>query len=270
MRRSTLTILIAAAVASASLAQGKVPPPKDDAEVPELIKTLKKVVKTKKGVRDGEGQQILDKLSSRWKKLNAKQQKAVTKAIAGCFKAKRKPDQVLLYRAAGEALSHFGRGGAKALAMVVEDRRFRNQKEWVVFRALMIRFLGRPAVTTDRIPKLLMGLCVKDNDDQARAKAGEALGDYHKSKQEVRKGIVKALVKGLEECWAESKANLDTGDLNRAVWAKRWAVIQDPWMKSLKRLTGQSFKEVRPWVKWWNKNKNRNWDKPKRAKPRPR
>lgn len=232
-------------------------PPKDDPKVVDLLKQLKKVWRGRAD-SDSEGARLLDELARLFEGLNTKQQKAVAKGAGDSFKARRKPDEVVLYLSAGEALSGFGDLGASELAKVVQDRRFKK-KDWSVMRSQMVRLLGRPADT--RYVNLLLDIALKDNDDQARGKAGEALGYYAKYDQKIRKKIFEKLVKGLEEVYAQSKANIDPNDLGRETWVQRYAAIQDPWMKTLTRLSGQSIKDVQAWTHWWNKNKRDNWDK---------
>lgn len=252
-------LLLTPALAVASLQGDKKVPPKDDPEVPGLIKSLTPIIRDRKATRDAEGVQILDKLSGLYPKLNDKQQKAVAKAVTSVFKARREPDQVTLLLAAGESLSRFGADGADALVTVVDYRRWKNKREWQTFRAQIVRLIGRPA--EKKYAKKLLDIALKDNSDQARAKAGEALGDYAKYDQKTRKPIVEKLVKHLEQVWGLSRANLDPNDPNRKRWGDLYGVIQDPWMRTLKKHTGQSLKEVLDWTKWWNKNKRKNWDK---------
>ena len=238
-------------------ASAKKTPPADDPKVAELLKALKKVVKGK-ATEDSEGARVLDELASKFDALNTKQQKAVADGVGDAFGARRKSDEVVLYLSAGEALSRFGGLGASELAKVVDDRRFKKQ-DWSTMRAQLVRLLGRPA--DKRYVDLLLDIALKDNDDQARAKAGEALGNYARFDQGLRKDIFEKLVKSLEESYAKSKENLDPNNLEREMWVQRYAAIQDPWMKTLGRLTGQSIKDVQEWTKWWNENKSSNWDK---------
>lgn len=238
-------------------ASDKKAPPKDDPKIAEMIKAFKKVVRGK-STKDTEGARILDDYTDRYSKLNKKQQKAVAKSAGSAFRARRKPDEVVLYLSAGEALSRFKENGAAELAKVAKDRRFRK-KEWSTMRSQMIRLLGRPA--DKRYIGLLLDIALKDNDPEARGKAGEALGYYSGYPQATRKNVVKELVKTLEEVYAQSRANIDPNDVTRATWVERYAAIQDPWMKTLGRMTGQSIKDVQGWTKWWNKNKRSNWDK---------
>lgn len=255
----TLLATLALAISlPASPQGGKKAPAKDHPEVAGLIKSLATVVRAK-AARDGEGEQILDKLSSLYSSLNGKQQKLVVKAVNGVFKAKRKPNEVTMLLSAGEALSRFGKPGAEGLAKAIKNRRWKNKKEWSAFRSQLVRLLGRPA--EKKFSETLLDIALKDNDDQARAKAGEALGDYAKFSQKLRKRVVERLVNHLEQVYSNAESTLDPNDLNAKVWKDRYAAIQDPWMRTLKKHTGQNFKNVQGWRTWLNKNKKKNWDK---------
>ncbi|MCA8972305.1 MAG: hypothetical protein KDC95_21135 [Planctomycetes bacterium] len=239
-------------------ASAKKTPPKDDPKITELLKDLKKIARGKAD-GDSEGARLLDELASKYDGLNNKQQRAVAKGAGDVFDtARRKTDEVVLYLSAGEALSRFGEYGASELAKAIGKNKF-GKKDWSTMRSQLVRMLGRPAVK--KYIDTLLDIALKDNDDQARAKAGEALGYYAHYDQNVRKNIFEKLVKSLEESYAMSKSNTDPNDLQREVWVQRYAAIQDPWMKTMGKLTGQSIKDVQEWTKWWNEHKRSNWDK---------
>ena len=231
---------------------------KPSADVDPLVKQLATATKGKAD-KDMLGVAAIEKLGALYEKVPPKQQKAIVKSISSCFRARRKPDQVTMWLSAAQALSGFGDAGADALGKVAADRRFRNKKDWKTFRAQVIALYGKPAAKKHQ--KSLIDIALKDNDDRARAKAGEALGHYAIHDQKARKEIVKRLVKSLEEVYAKSKANIDANDLERRVWEERYAAISDPWMKTLTKHTGQPFRQVQDWTQWYNKNKRKNWDK---------
>ncbi|GEM_PF-1429204 len=233
-------------------------PVKDDPKIPALLKDLAGVVKERKGERDEEGIRLLDDLADRFPKLNPKQRKLVLKGVAKVLSARRKPTKVGLLLAASEALSGFGEDGAKALAKVVKDRRFRD-KEWMLFRAQVVRHLGKPA--SDAQVKLLLELALRDRFDQVRVAAGEALGHYAKKKEKLRKEIAGKLIKEMSAIYNQSRANLDPVDQTRKIYEDRYAAIQDSWMRTLAKLTGQSFREPLLWERWFNNNKKKRWDK---------
>ena len=252
------TALVFSPLAAQDKPAEKPAPKKDNPEVPALLKSLDEITKGK-AEKDSEGKPILDKLGGLYESLPPAQQKLVLKGIEGCFRAKRQPEEVELYMATGEALSRLAKPGGEALSRVIDDKRFKNKKEWSAFRSQMVRLLGRPA--DKAFLETLLDIATKDNDNQARAMAGEALGEYAKFEQATRKEITEKLVKGLEEVHAKANANLDPNDLQRKEFVDREAIIQDAWTKTLARMTGQEIKEVQAWTKWWNDNKGENWDK---------
>ncbi len=42
----------------------------------------------------------------------------------------------------------------------------------------------------------------------------------------------------------------------------RHAAVSDPWNTTLQALTKQHLRSANDWNKFWNKNKQKNWDKP--------
>lgn len=264
MKRSMLllsTVLLLGGLCAAAFSQGKKPTPvKDNPEIPGMLKDLSSIVRDRKGLRDADGEKILDKLSALYPKLNKKQRRSIVKAMSKVFSAKRKVDEVNLLLAAGRSLAKFEEAGAKILSGLAEDKKRRwRKKDWLFLKAEMVRYLGRPAIV--KYFDQLLDLATRDKYDIIRATAGEALGRYNKYDQKVRKRIAEKLIKELSAIYNQSKANVDPRDFTRKTYEDRYAAIVDPWMKSLSKLTGQSIRDPVAWVKWWNKNKNKNWDK---------
>lgn len=239
-------------------AQDEDPADKAGADVPEQLKALKDVARDRKGEKDAEGVDLINKLAAEYPKLDKKEQRDVAKGISDCFKATREPTQVRLLLAAGEALSTMGEDGAKVLGKVCDDKRY-GKKEWLEFRGQLVTFLGRPA--EDKFSKQLVDYAVRDKDDLIRAMAGGTLKHYAGKDAKVRKEIAEKLIKELSGIYGASKANADPKDYGRKAMEDRFAAIQDPWMKTLTALTGQEIKDPPSWNEWWNKNKNKDWDK---------
>jgi hypothetical protein len=262
-------VLGAAAPNPLSSQKVKTPPPKDNPQVIVLEKALKAIVADKKGRKDDEGVKILDKFTKLYPKLNKKQQKVVLKAASHVFKARRKPQNPLLFFSGSEALGHFGGDGAKELAKLIQQKNFRH-RDWTPLRVHLIKQLGKAADLS--FVKLLLDLALRDKEDQVRGAAGEALGNYSKKKQKTRKLIVGKLIKELNSTYNGSKSSLDPVDPVRKLYEDRFKAIQDPWMKALTKLTTLNFRTPLEWEKWYNKNKRKNWEKlgfgPKITKPK--
>ncbi len=251
-------VLGAALPAPLSSQKVKTPPPKDNPQVAVLTKSLKEIVGDRKGRKDDEGVKILDKFTKLYPKLNKKQQKTILKAAAHVFKARRKPQNPLLFFSGSEALGHFGEAGAKELSKLVNQKQFRH-RDWTPLRVHLIKQLGKAAGLS--FIKQLLDLALRDSEDQIRGAAGEALGYYAKKDQKVRKLIVGKLIKELNATYNGSKSSLDPVDPVRKLYEDRFKAIQDPWMKALTKLTTLNFRTPLEWEKWWNKNKRKNWDK---------
>ena len=253
---TTTTALAAPSPMQPSPLQGK-KKIEDDPEVDKLLDQLKEAVKDRKASQDALGSSALTSLIGKFDKLNAKQQREVVKDTAFVFKAPRKPDQAVLFLAAAEALSRFGDSGAEALKKQADNRKFKG-KEWRQLRKELIRLLGRPAV--EKHAKFLIEIATRDPDDLARAAAGEALGSYSKYDQKLRKEIVDKLVKELSAKFNKKNSG-KIGDTSAQDAAETYTAIQGPWMNTLTKLTGQRQKDPMLWLRWWNNNKRKNWDK---------
>ena len=264
MKRATILlsslVLLGGLIAAPVVQGGKPTPPKDNPEVPGMLKDLKSIVKDKKGRRDADGERILDKLATLYPTLNTKQKKSIVKAMGKVFSAKRKVTEVGLLLAAGRSLAEFEEAGAKVLSGLVEDKKRRwRKKEWLDLRAELLRYFGRPAIA--KYAEQLLDLATRDKDDILRATAGESLGKYNKHDQKLRKRITEKLIKELSAIYNQSKANVDPRDYTRKTYEDRYAAIVDPWMATLTKLTSQKLRDPVAWLKWWNKNKGKNWDK---------
>jgi len=252
-----LPLLLASLLTAPAIAQ-KPKPPKDNPEVPTLLKTLSAVVKDRKGKRDEEGVRTLSTLTKLYPTLNKGQKADVVKGIGKVFRARRKPEQVKLLLAAGEGLSKLGKPGADILAKQVDNRKF-GKKDWLDFRAQLVRMLGRPAEL--KYKKMLVKLAVNDKDDLIRGAAGAALGNYAKHNEKVRKDIAKDLIFELSGVYNQAYASVEPNDQTSKAFRDRLAAIQDPWNQTLTKLTKQRIRKPSDWVSWYNDNKHKHWDK---------
>ena len=93
------------------------------------------------------------------------------------------------------------------------------------------------------------------------AAAGQALGEYADADLKTRKIIGKDLIKKFSNIYENANANLDSGDLQRKAWEDRYKAVADPWNTALQKLTKQSLRHPNDWLRFYNKNKAKNWDK---------
>lgn len=234
-------------------------------DISKDLEVLARARKIRRGTADGYAIERMQKLRKHFPTLDKKNQVAVSKAMRLCLLAKRKPDNAKLLETAADALSSFGTRGGDVLAAAIEHKRYKTAKPWRSFRAHMIRCLGK--VADKKFVKRLIDIARKDNDDGAAAAAGGALGNYAKAPSATRKRIVKELLKNLEgtnsvasTLGAGSLGGSGGGGGNPALAAsKRLRKIRGPWMRTLRRLTGQNHKRVIDWRKWHEKNKRKRW-----------
>ena len=101
----------------------------------------------------------------------------------------------------------------------------------------------------------------RDPDDEIMKAAGQALGNYSDAKLAVRKEIAKELIKKLAEVYGKSRASLNPGNAQVKRSKERLAAISRDWNQTLNSLTKQSIHSPPDWQRFYNKNKDRNWDK---------
>jgi hypothetical protein len=106
--------------------------------------------------------------------------------------------------------------------------------------------------------KFLIEIARRDPEAQLEAAAGEALGNYEDSKQEIKKEIVSGLLIRYGEIDSRAR-QIDPADIEAQNMQKRLAVIGGKWNDAMRRLTGQTFHEFSEWNEWHNKNKNKEW-----------
>ena len=91
--------------------------------------------------------------------------------------------------------------------------------------------------------------------------AGLTLGNYEDAPLAVRKEIAKELIKKLSEVYGKARASLDPGNAQVKRSKQRLDAIQAEWNQTLNRLTKQAINSPPDWQRFWNKNKDKNWDK---------
>ena len=234
--------------------------PADD--VASQIKALHDAVMDKKSERDDAATAIIDKLLSASETMAAKDKDAFIAALGDIYtKAKpRPPEKNALYLTAAVTLSRLGAPGAKVLLKAFGDEKFKK-KEWVDLRARFLTSIGK--TKDDSQITFLVERAVRDPDDPILKAAGEALGNFADKPGTVRRDIVKELVKKYNDV-ANSASNVDPGNVQAKASRDTLAVISDAWNETLGKLTKQEIRSAPEWQRWWNKNKDADWDKLKK------
>lgn len=259
--RSVLSVLSVALALTAAggLAAQKPPKPVPDKEVAEKAAQLKKIAADKKFREDGRGVGLIDDLIVKQQAgMIAKDEQLVIKTLDSVMnKGKVRPaDKAQIYVAAAEALGRHGSAGAKSLKKAYSNKsRFKAKPMWVPLRERLLRNIGRAKDEKD--VKFLLDEANRNPEAALQAAAGEALGNFEKSEQDVRKEIVGSLLVtfgALSERASQGGTSIDGQNAK-----DRLAALQGKWTSTLKKLTGQNFDTFREWQSWHNKHKNKKW-----------
>lgn len=257
--RHWTTSLVAFVFGGLLPAQDPNPAKGPDKEVAECIAVLKEAIADKKFEREAEGVEAIDKLLMKSRAgLDAKDQAAIVKALAGVFKdGKARPsNKTELYVGAAQALGYLGAEGAKVLKDAYGNKqRFPVKPEWVPFREHVLKNLGR--TKDESMVKFLLDEALRSPEAALAAAAGEALGNYEESRESLRKEIVSELLKKYGEL-AEKASQLGT-NVEAQDAQNRLNTVQHRWNNALGRLARQNFTTFREWQVWYNDHKGKPW-----------
>jgi HEAT repeats len=250
-----------AALACVLPAQGEAsaPKPKPDPEVAKLLAELKPVVADHKMEHDEDGRKVIDQLLTKLKAgMVEKDKEAFAKAMDVTINTGklRDPEKPVLYTVAIAALGELGKDGSKALKNLYDGHRIPDKREWLPVREQILKCLGK--TKDESMIKFLVDRARLAPEASIQAAAGEALGNFDKTKQSVRDDIVKQLLARYGEIDGKSHS-IDPGDIESQNNRERLAVISDKWNTTLGKLTGQNFRTQPEWQAWYNKNKNTEW-----------
>lgn len=233
-----------------------------DPGLTDLLKELKTLVADPKMTGDFQAIGLIQKLAKAPETRHPKDKERLAKAFGEVFRTgKLRPaDKTHLYEEAGQALGTFGEDGAKELAKVVNDNRF---KDHTALRCKLLLELGR--TQDEKQVELLLNEASRSPHDEIRGAGGEALGLYDDLDVKVRREVVKALIRdwgSLHSLATQPVSNdpqrpIDSGPQNAQ---RTLRVVEAKWRGTLAKLTGQSFSSFPEWQTWLNKHPN--WTPP--------
>ena len=119
LRTSAILVLATVWMTPALLAQPKPAAAKPDPEVKAKLDEFKKLIKDRKGAKDGEAIKIIDSVLTGFDKLHPKDKRAFATALYELLKSsriKRKPTDARLFKVSVVALGKTGTDGSKYLA----------------------------------------------------------------------------------------------------------------------------------------------------------
>ena len=241
-------------------------PKKPDPEVKEKVQALEDAVSDRRMSQDQAAIGMIEELLVKFRlPMHRSDRRAVQRAVAAVFTTRvREPEKLGLYEAAATALGDMGNEGARVLQRAYADnRRFPKKTEWVPLRAILLENIGK--TRSEPVVKFLIDEATRSPEKALMAAAGQALGSFQESKQQVRKEIVKKLLIRWGELDARHReGNTDPFDIEAQTAQEYMAAFSDKWNGTLNKLTGQSFRDHPEWQKWWNDHKNGNWDRDRR------
>jgi HEAT repeat protein len=226
----------------------------DRPEVKALAEQLLKHTK-KRGEEDAQAAQLIERLATEFKRSGSSDKKIVITAITRAMRVRRPTARDgtrlrTLFLKGAEVLGRIGPDSVDALVRLATDR---NHKDDGEVRVAILTALGK---TKDK--KAIKVLTKELDESQARVQAGaaEALGEFAHLKYKERKAIFEDLLKLLMSAQADHQS-----DPNGTASADRWRRVPSPCQRSMAKLSGANAGSPNNWQRWWNKNKNRNWDK---------
>ena len=242
--------------------------PDKRAELARLLDDFRERV-DKRGQEDARAIAAIPHLVEEFAKSGPKDRAAITSALDKALLAPRTPlkkdespkkeefdDKLAL--AAAAPLGQMGPESVKLLIEAFDDKSIRH--DLPLLRAILLA-LGHTR-DKDAIKPLIAAL--EHPEISLVASAGEALGEFVAAKLEQRKEIVGAIVKklmsvknGMDD--ASNSATQAGGGADNT-YAKRYDAISAPFTTSLKRLAKHEENDPNAWERWWNKNKNADWD----------
>lgn len=254
-----LGLVLASAVAQKP---APTPPPPVDPALPEQCKELKSLVAEPKMTADFQAISLVQKLAKDLEPRNPKDKERIARAFGDVFSTgKLRPaDKDILYRETADALAKFEADGAKELAKVLGDARF---KDAIPLRAHLILALGK--TKDEKQVDWLVDQTTRSPHDELRAAAGEALGNYGALDLKGRREVVKQIVRewGSLHSSATTAAPTDPNmpiDPGPENARKTLRAVEGKWNATLGVLTGLSMTQFADWQRWLNKNPG--WSSP--------
>lgn len=222
--------------------------PKDDN--PQVLDRIKALEESFKKKDDEAAVRAIDALTQLSNGAGPKDRNKIAKAVAGAYSLRR--DKHDLYKAATFSLSTLGEDGVKPLREAAKDRNFKKPEPGLPeLRAEFVKALGRTK-SVHAVEDLLELL--KDKDYVVIGGACEALGNYRKAEEPLRKKIAEQLIKLLSSAEAAKMSNPNDNEAKL-----KYDTIGGVTITSLQSITGEKFREPSEWMKFWNDKKKEVW-----------
>ena len=196
---------------------------------------------------DSAAVQALDDILVAFPDTPEKERNKVVKAVARAFSQNRRPgpEYDAIFLAAAVVLGDMGKPAYSPLTRALNSRVLKH-RDFV--RKTVAISIGK--IAEAKGIKVLLGL-LNSPDYDIISGAAEGLGYYEESTWAVRKGIIAPLINLYEGTATTASRPRETTAM------RKLGVIQEPIIKTLQRLTGQTFYRAEDWRAWFNENKKR-------------
>lgn len=233
---------------------------------PEVAATLEKLEKhvEKHGNEDSDAITIIGQLGGEFTKSGPKDKSAIVNALNKCVEAQRAEPKKgefnnKLAIAAADAL---GQMGPESVPTLIANIGQKNLRKDIQLQRQLLLSLGK---TRDKEAIKTLTMNLENKDAPLVAAAAEGLGEFEDAKQDVRKELfsaaIKALMAGKNAKDAEQAGSGATA--HTTIATERYDVISAPLLKTLHRLSKHDESTPELWERWWNKNRQANWDSTK-------
>jgi hypothetical protein len=233
---------------------------------PDLAATLDKLEKhvAKHGTEDTDAITMIGQLGGEFTKSGPHDKTAIVNALGKCIEAPRAEPKKgefnnKLAIASADAL---GQMGPESVPTLIANIGQKNLRKDIQLQRQLLLSLGKTR-DKDGIKTLTMNL--ENKDAPLVAAAAEGMGEFEDAKQDVRKDLfsaaIKALMAGKNAKDAEQAGSGATAHTNIAT--ERYDVISAPLLKTLHRLSKHDESTPELWERWWNKNRQANWESSK-------
>ena len=222
-------------------------------EIKELVDAFAGHIK-KRGEEDREALAEVDSMLGEWEMCGPKDRKDIIRILSRSLNEKRKADKDgrpnnMLFVAVAVAFGRMGPESAPELMKWIENKKHRKD---VTLQRQLVLSLGK--TVDDKGRKLLIDLLV-NKYAAIQAAAAEALGNYSKKDQKVRKEVFEEVLKVLNSAY-----NAKEGATTDREAQERYDVIAASMITTLQGLSGATIRTPNDWRKWWNDNKHKKWD----------
>jgi hypothetical protein len=230
---------------------------------PELAGMLEKLDKhvDKHGSEDTDAIAMIGQLGPEFAKSGPKDKAAIVSALSKCVEAQRPEPKKgefndKLAIAAAEALGTMGPESVPALITWIGHKNLRRD---VQLQRQLVLALGK---TRDKEAIKTLVSNLENKDAPVVAAAAEAIGEFGEAKVDVRKELFSAAIKTLMSAknGKDAEQSGSGATAHTTIATERYDVISASLLTTLHKLSKHDESTPELWERWWNKNRQANWD----------